>query len=86
MPPSINAILNQALQDFQRGNLEEAKQKLAYILSTQPRNIVALETLGAVFVRQGDPGQAIQPFEKITRIKPSYPEGWHNLGIALLTL
>ena len=86
MPPSINAILNQALQDFQRGNLEEAKQKLAYILSTQPRNIAALEILGAVFVRQGDPGQAIQPFEKITRIKPSYPEGWHNLGIALLTL
>jgi predicted O-linked N-acetylglucosamine transferase (SPINDLY family) len=86
MPPSINAVLNQALQDFNRGNLEEAKKKLSYILNIQPRNVAALEILGALFFRQGNPQEAIKPFEKITKIKPSYPEAWHNLGIALLTL
>jgi predicted O-linked N-acetylglucosamine transferase (SPINDLY family) len=86
MPPSINAVLNQALQDFNRGNLEEAKKKLSYILNIQPRNIAALEILGALFFRQGYPQQAIKPLQKITKIKPGYPEAWHNLGIALLAL
>ena len=86
MPPSNNTTLNRAIQDFREGNLEEAKRKLTRVLNAEPRNITALEILGATFFRQGDLQGAVEPFEKITKLKPDQPEAWHNLGIALLNL
>jgi predicted O-linked N-acetylglucosamine transferase (SPINDLY family) len=86
MPSSINAILNIAYQDFQRGNFEEAQKKLSHILKVQPRNLAALEILGAICLNQGNPQQALGLFEKITKIKPGYPEAWYNRGNALAQL
>ena len=86
MRPSINAILKYAIQDFQHGNLEEAKNKLTLILNTEPKNIAALEILGAVFIRLGNPKKAISYFEKITKIKPDYADAWSNRGNVLKEL
>ena len=68
MFPNINTTLNQAIQDFQRGNFEEAKKKLKYILNVQPKNLPALEVLGIVYANSKDLPQALKYFEKIIKM------------------
>jgi protein O-GlcNAc transferase len=86
MLPNINAVLSYAVQDFQRGSLDEAKGKLAHILKIHPHNIAALEILGIVYATQGNTQLALKHFDKITEIKPDYDEAWSNRGNALLEL
>jgi len=79
---NIYAMLHQAIQDFQQGNLEEAKKKLTNVINFEPNNLNALEVLGFIFVNLGNLQEALKYFEKITIIKPDYPLAWSNLGNA----
>ena len=86
MFPNINALIGQALQNFQARNFEEAKKKLTYVLNVQPKNLAALEILGIICSNSGNLKQAVKHFEKIIKIKPDYHLAWSNRGNALLEL
>ena len=83
---NINALITQALQNFQAGNLEEAKKKLKYVLNAQTKNLAALEILGIIYANSGNLQQALKHFEEITKLKPDYAEAWSNSGNALQEL
>ena len=51
---NINALITQALQNFQAENLEEAKKKLKYVLNAQTKNLAALEILGIIYANSGN--------------------------------
>ena len=82
----INAMLNQAIQDFRQGSLEEAKKKLKNVLDLQPSNLVALEAMGILLANLRNPQEALEYFEKITIIRPNYFLAWTNHGNALQEL
>lgn len=82
----INAVLNQAVNNFQKGNLEDAKKKLNHVLIYQPRNIIALEIMAIIYATQGYTQQALKYFDKILKTSPQNASAWSNRGNVLQLL
>jgi predicted O-linked N-acetylglucosamine transferase (SPINDLY family) len=67
----FNALMNQAVQLFQKGNFEESNKLLTYILNIQAKNVDALHLKGVILGIQQKPKDAQQYFEKALKIKPN---------------
>lgn len=83
---NFNSILSQAVSNFQKGNLEDAKKKFIYVLNYQPKNIIALEIMALIYATQGHTQQALKYFEKIIKVVPQDARAWSNRGNALQLL
>ncbi len=83
---NINALIGQAIQNFQGGKFKEAKANLINILNIQPNNTTALELLGITYASIGEHKNALECFVKITKIKPDSAVAWSNRGNALKEL
>lgn len=82
--PTIAALLNQALEQHQTGNLAQAVEIYGRVLSVSPDNADALNLLGLTHHQQGDHEHALELIQKAVRIAPSVALYHNNYGLALL--
>jgi len=81
--PDIGALLNQAVQQHQTGNLAPAVEMYRRILSIAPENEDALNLYGLVYHQQGDHEQACELIGKAITVSPSVALYHNNLAMAL---
>ena len=81
----VNEIFKKALEESQKGNLEEAEKlyREALEISDLPE---IWNNLGNVLRRMGRFGQAIEAYESALRLDPDYKTAKLNLGLTLLDL
>jgi tetratricopeptide (TPR) repeat protein len=83
---NLGQMLGEAVVLQRQGNLRDAEKAYNRILKTAPGNFDALNLLGAVKAQQGRIGEAHRLFSAAVKVKPRAPQGWANLGQALLGL
>ncbi len=79
--PSLNAGLQQAMQQINLGRLAAAEQLLQRILKAAPKHPDALHLLGLVYGRGGDPAKAIALIKRAIKNNPGAGVYYHNLGL-----
>jgi tetratricopeptide (TPR) repeat protein len=77
------ALIAQAVQHFQAGQLPQATALLEKVLSAQPRNFDALHILGVVRAMEGRPGQAVDLFRKALTLNKNHSFLQFNMAKAL---
>lgn len=77
------ALVQQAVQLFQQGDLSNAAKQLQKALLAQPKNFDALHILGVVRGLQGDAKEAGKLFEKAIALNPRHPMVHFNYAKAL---
>jgi len=73
--------LESALKSLNQGRVPDAIREYQQILRQDPRDQVTLMTLGDLFVRQGDLGQATQYFERLAQVYLT--DGFNSKAIAI---
>src|SRR5262245_31087330 len=76
--------LQVAAELLEQGRLREAKTRLVKELRSDPRSVAGLQLLGAVAFGMSDHDEAIDYLQRASRLAPSSPGPWLNLGKALL--
>lgn len=84
--PLPQALMPQALQFFQRGELKQAAVLLQRVLNTQPRDFDALHMMGVIQAMEGKPQQAIELLNKALSVKKNNPFVHFNLARALIEM
>jgi Tfp pilus assembly protein PilF len=79
----IPALIDHAVQHFQRGDLPQAAELLRQVLGAQPRNFDALHILGVIRALQGNPAEAIELFKKALSVNKRNSLLHFNLAKAL---
>ncbi len=80
---SADSELRASVSHYQAGLLADSKQLCLEFLSREPKNVVALNLLGAIKHQEGDARQATELFGKAIALRPNYAEAHNNLGLAL---
>jgi tetratricopeptide (TPR) repeat protein len=75
--------LAKAIEHHRAGRLAEAEQQYRAALALAPRHGDTLHSLGALYLRQGKPEQAVPLLQAALEVQPSNPEVLNNLGAAL---
>jgi len=83
---NLGQMLGEAVVLQRQGNLRDAEKAYNRILKIAPDNFDALNLLGAVKAQQGRIGEAHRLFSAAVKIQSRAPQGWANLGQALLGL
>jgi len=83
MFPQPGALIQQAVQLFQQGDLVRAAKHLQQALLAQPKNFDALHILGVIRGLQGDAKEAAKLFEKAIALNPRHPMVHFNYAKAL---
>ena len=84
--PHATALLPQALQCFQRGELDQASVLLQRVLDTQPRDFDALHMMGVIHAMQGRPEMTVPLLSKALSVKKNNPFVYFNLARALIDM
>ena len=79
-PAQANALLEQALQAHRAGRIEQAIPLYRATLAVDPRNAVALSTLGMVYLQRGDAEHARPLLETASAVQPDSADTWMALG------
>lgn len=70
---------------FQRGYYDQAARWFQRGLENYPESAEALYGLGSVYLQQGNDAAARDAFERVTKLRASYPDtlanAWNNLGL-----
>ncbi len=85
-PPSIDAMLADAMKRFESGAFDEAEALFRRCLSMQPDHATALRGLAAALFRNGRREEAATLLERAVERAPDNHEAWHNLGSARASL
>jgi len=83
MHPQITSILQQAIQYFQSGNLNNAEQLLGQALKFDSTNPVALQVLGLIHATKGDFKEATKLLKKAATVNPNDPSLIYNFAKVL---
>ena len=83
MFPQPGALIQQAVQLFQQGDLVRAAKHLQQALLAQPKNFDALHILGVIRGLQADAKEAAKLFEKAIALNPRHPMVHFNYAKAL---
>jgi tetratricopeptide (TPR) repeat protein len=63
--PTVAPLVHEGEAAYDRGNLQEAKQKVATVLARDPGNSRALTLLGWVSLQENQPREALQQFHNV---------------------
>jgi tetratricopeptide (TPR) repeat protein len=70
---------------FQRGYFDQAEASFGLALSDNPSSAEALYGLGSVYLKQQRTNEARESFERVVKLRASYPDtlpnAWNNLGL-----
>jgi protein O-GlcNAc transferase len=82
--PSGNyeSLLDRARQAQQANRPREAEQFYRQAILLKPKNIDAIQALGALLLQSGQPAAALVEFARAAEIDPDSPASANNLGIA----
>ncbi len=83
MIPQLQSMLQQAIQDFQGGNLNGAELTLKRVLQIDSKNLPALHVLGLIKASQASYREAVDFLSKAARIQPKDASIQYNLAKAL---
>lgn len=86
MPAQVAATLQQAMRLAQAGQLDPAEALLRRLLRTVPREADALQLLGMIARRRGDPAAAVDLFRESLASRAGQPHVLNNLGNCLVDL
>ena len=86
MPVNVPQALQQAMAAYQAGRAQEAAEWCEGVLAADPKNLDAMNILGAIALKRGDAEAARGIFERAARAAPGVPEPHNNLGVALQRL
>lgn len=79
-PNSAEYLMNEGVIYLNMGKLDMAEQKLTESVRKNPNLINAQNALALVYTYKKDFPKAIECFEKILRINPSYYDAYNTLG------
>lgn len=79
-------LLRQALARHRTGALDDAEALYRQILAIEPRHADALQFLGVIARRRGDPNRALELLEQAVAIRPDMAVARNNLGNVLQDL
>ena len=83
MNPQFQAMLGQAIEAFQTGNIQSAETILKRLLQVDSKNIPALHILGLIRGSQDNHLEAVKLLKKAATLDPSDPSLQYNLAKAL---
>ena len=72
--------MNAGIAYLKLGRLEQARQKLETALSISRRSPRALNALGVVYSRLGQPAKAMEAWAQCVRVDPTQYDALYNLG------
>lgn len=84
--PTTDAILAQAWQHQQAGNLDQAETLYRQVLEVEPHSLNALYLLAVVCQIRGRAEESIPLYQRAMQIKPDSAEVQNNLGAAYASL
>jgi predicted O-linked N-acetylglucosamine transferase (SPINDLY family) len=85
-PIDVPRTLERALQCHHQGRFAEAEGLYSAILAARPDHFDALQMLGLVKLRRGDPASALKLMASAMRVRPNAPQLLLNYGIVLNAL
>ena len=77
----MQQLLNEAIEQHQRGNLQQAEQACHQILQMYPKNADVLHLYGLLLHQKGDHKSAIKYMKRAIKIQNNNPMFFNNLGI-----
>ncbi len=83
MGTDIDTTLEEAIEQFRRGDAAGAEAGFRGILARDPEHVEALNNLGVVLRARGQVEAALECYVRALRIKPGKPEYYKNIGNAL---
>lgn len=84
LPPEVAALINEARDQFVRGNFAGAEKLYQQFLELQPDNVVALANLGVSQFRQGKLTAAQLALEKAIKVDPNDAFSLTTLGAVMI--
>jgi Flp pilus assembly protein TadD len=84
LPPEVVALINEARDQFVRGNFSGAEKLYQQFLDLQPDNVVALANLGVSQFRQGKLTAAQLALEKAIKVSPDDAFSLTTLGAVMI--
>ncbi|WP_224368866.1 tetratricopeptide repeat protein [Hyalangium versicolor] len=86
LPPEQEALLTQAVQQFNSQRYEEAEKLGQQVMETSPGSYLAHGLLGNIALTRGDATAALTHFQEAVRLNPNDAQLRYDLGGALLRL
>ena len=84
LSPELLAMVNQAREQFVKGNFAQAEELYQNFLERQPSNVVALANLGVAQFRQGKLTAAQLALEKAVKVEPNDAFSLTTLGAVMI--
>jgi tetratricopeptide (TPR) repeat protein len=78
--------LQHAISAYQAGQLDAAAQACELALRADPKQVDAVNLLGAIALRRGDAALALEHFTRAAQLLPRHAEAHSNRGVALQAL
>ena len=78
--------LKQANDLLNSNNVAAAEKIVLKILSSNPRELLALFLMGMISMKKDNPPLALEYFERGTRVNPDFDRLWFNRGVVLTAL
>ena len=82
----MNSKFDQAINFFEKGNLNESKKLCLEILKDEPKNFDILHLLGIISFQLKNYKKSSELISEAIKINPKDPEAYNNMGIVLKEL